>query len=504
MMTINEIRLFTESGPVALTLQNGVCHYNDVTVEFDGANVAITGGETSLKTLEIEFHNEFFKDALVLCDAFERGYGEFVWKKPDYSRLMPWYFGAFENNKTYCFGVKTRPNTLCCWRCDESRVTLIVDLRNGKHPLKLGGRRLEACRMVAETYEGDAFDALCAFCKVMCDDAKLLTGPIYGGNDWYCNYGDSSAEKILRHTQRIVECAPKDGPKPYMVIDDGWQVCARCTGPWYTGNQLFGDMGVLAKQIEEMGAIPGIWIRPLRTVEMLPKDWVLTRQDDYAFLMDPSVPEVLDKVAEDIVRIRNWGYKLIKHDFTTGDTFGLWGFEMSDDYVSQKEFADKTKTTAEIIKNLYQTIRDAAGDDIAIIGCNTISHLSGGYFEIQRTGDDTSGVEWERTKKYGINTLAFRMPQHNAFYAADADCVGITRKLDWNINRRWLDVLAKSGTPLFISIGDDAFTDEVKADITAAFKLAVSNETVSRPVDWMENIIPQVWDSAFGRDTYEW
>ena len=65
-------------------------------------------------------------------------------------------------------------------------------------------------------------------------------------------------------------------------------------------------------------------------------------------------------------------------------------------------------------------------------------------------------------------------------------------------------MLAKSGTPLFISIGADAFTDEVKADITAAFKLAVSNETVSRPVDWMENIIPQVWDSAFGRDTYEW
>ena len=503
-MKIENIRLFTEIGQVDLTLENGVSCYEDVKVEFDGAHVAITGGATKLKTLEIEFKNEFFRDALVLCDGFERGYGEFAWKKPDYNRLMPWYFGAFENNKTYCFGVKTRPNTICTWRCDENRITLIVDLRNGKNPLALKGRRIEACQMVTETYEGDAFDALCAFCKVMCDDAKLLTGPIYGGNDWYCNYGDSSAEKILRHTQRIVECAPKDGPKPYMVIDDGWQVCARCTGPWYTGNQLFGDMGVLAKQIEEMGAIPGIWVRPLRTVEMIPQDWVLTRQDDYAFLMDPSVPEVLDKVAEDITRIRNWGYKLIKHDFTTGDTFGLWGFEMTDDYVSQKEFADKTKTTAEIIKNLYQTIRDAAGDDIAIIGCNTISHLSAGYFEIQRTGDDTSGVDWARTKKYGINTLAFRMPQHNAFYAADADCVGITRKLDWNINRRWLDVLAKSGTPLFISIGDDAFTDEVKADITAAFKLAVSCETVSRPVDWMENIIPEVWDSIFGRDTYQW
>ena len=503
-MNIENIRLFTAVDQVNLSLDNGVCRYEDVMVEFENGKVAITGGQTPLKTLEIEFKNEFFQDALVLCDAFERGYGEFVWKKPDYSRLMPWYFGAYENNKTFCFGVKTRPNTICTWRCDAERVTLIVDLRNGCLPLALNGRRLEACQMVVETYEGDAFDALCAFCKVMCDDAKLLTGPIYGGNDWYCNYGDSSAEKILRHTRRIVECAPKDGPKPYMVIDDGWQVCARCTGPWYTGNQLFGDMGVLAKQIEEMGAIPGIWVRPLRTAEMLPKHWVLNNHGDLAVLMDPSVPEVLDKVAEDITRIRNWGYKLIKHDFTTGDTFGLWGFEMADDYCSQKEFADKTKTTAEIIKQLYQTIRDAAGDDVAIIGCNTISHLSAGYFEIQRTGDDTSGVEWARTKKYGINTLAFRMPQHNAFYAADADCVGITRQLDWNINRRWLDVLAKSGTPLFISIGDDAYTDEVKADIIEAFKQAVSNDKVSRPVDWMENMIPQVWDSAFGRDTYEW
>ena len=504
-MNIQNIRLFTAAGQVDLTLENGIARYNDVTVEYDCGKVAVTGGETPIKTLEIEYKNEYFRDAMVLGDAFERGYGEFVWKKPDYSRLMPWYFCAYEDGRSYCFGVKTRPNTICTWRCDEERITLIVDLRNGRLPLALNGRRIEACQMVAEIYEGDAFDALCDFCKVMCDDAKLLTGPIYGGNDWYCNYGDSSAEKILRHTRRIVECAPQDGPKPYMVIDDGWQVCARCTGPWYTGNQLFGDMGVLAKQIEEIGAIPGIWIRPLRTVEMIPQNWVLKRQEgDFAFWMDPSIPEVLDKVAEDIARIRNWGYKLIKHDFTTGDTFNLWGFQMADDYVSEEEFADKTKTTAEIIKQLYQTIRDAAGDDVAIIGCNTISHLSAGFFEIQRTGDDTSGKEWERTKKYGINTLAFRMPQHNAFYAADADCVGITRELDWNINRRWLDVLAKSGTPLFISIGDDAYTDEVKADITAAFKMAVSNDVVSRPVDWMENMIPQVWDSAFGRDTYQW
>ena len=55
-----------------------------------------------------------------------------------------------------------------------------------------------------------------------------------------------------------------------------------------------------------------------------------------------------------------------------------------------------------------------------------------------------------------------------------------------------------------LAIGDDAYTPEVQADITEAFRVNVSNGQVSRPVDWMENMIPQVWDSAFGRDTYEW
>ena len=502
-MTIESIRLLTQGGQYVLAAENGICRHDDVTVELSGGNVAITGGDTAVIKLEIDYRNDFFQDAMVLCDAFERGYAEFEWKKPDYNRLMPWYFAANENGKTFCFGVKTRPDALCCWRCDENRVTLIVDIRNGKHPLKLNGRRLNACTVVDAVYDTDSFDALCDFCRLMCDDPKLLSGPIYGGNDWYCNYGDNSEEKILRHARRVVECAPKDGPRPYMVIDDGWQVCARCTGPWYKGNQFFGDMGELAQKITEIGAIPGIWIRPLRTLEKVPGDWAVQWYENSAIL-DASHPGVLKLVADDIARLRDWGYKLIKHDFTTSDSFFVWGFQMTDDYVSRAEFFDKTKTTAEIIKQLYQTIRDAAGDDVAIIGCNTISHLSAGYFEIQRTGDDTSGVEWERTKNYGINTLAFRMPQHNAFYAADADCVGITRQLDWNINRRWLDVLAKSGTPLFVSIGDDAFTPEVQADITEAFKKAVAAQHVSRPLDWMQTKIPQEWESDFGKDSYEW
>ena len=103
-----------------------------------------------------------------------------------------------------------------------------------------------------------------------------------------------------------------------------------------------------------------------------------------------------------------------------------------------------SRTTAEVIADLYQAIRTAAGDAL-VIGCNTVSHLSAGVFEICRVGDDTSGREWARTRKMGVNTLAFRGAQHGAFYVADPDCVGVTTAIPWAQNRQWLDLLAEAG-----------------------------------------------------------
>ena len=110
----------------------------------------------------------------------------------------------------------------------------------------------------------------------------------------------------------------------------------------------------------------------------------------------------------------------------------------------------------------------------------------------------------ERTKKYGINTLAFRMCQHNAFYAADADCVGITKYIDWSVNKKWLDVLSKSGTPLFVSIAEDCFTNEIKNDIMAAMEKTDKNNKISKPLDWLETKTPEKWESSFGIDEYVW
>jgi alpha-galactosidase len=118
---------------------------------------------------------------------------------------------------------------------------------------------------------------------------------------------------------------------------------------------------------------------------------------------------------------------LIKHDFSTFDLTGRWGFQMADGVTEDGwTLADGGCTTAEAIIDLYRCLREAAGEDAVLLGCNTISHLAAGIFEMQRTGDDTSGKEWDHTRKMGVNCLAFRAPQHGSFYAVDADCMGLT------------------------------------------------------------------------------
>jgi hypothetical protein len=55
----------------------------------------------------------------------------------------------------------------------------------------------------------------------------------------------------------------------------------------------------------------------------------------------------------------------------------------------------------------------------------------------------------------GVNSLAFPGAQHGAFCAADADCVGVTGAVPWALSRRRLDLLARGGTPLFVSLAQD-------------------------------------------------
>ncbi len=441
------------------------------------------------------------ESAQVLGDAWERGYGDLEWRGLSAERVLPWYALVHEprSGKTQGYGVQTGAASFASWRVDASGVTLVLDIRNGGAGVRLGGRTLEAATIITQESEPDenAFDFSTRFCRALCPAPRLPKQPVYGGNDWYFRYGAISEKTVKNDAALIRSLSPSRENAPFFVIDAGWFPAKGCDGgPYEQGNDKFPDLPGLASGLKSEEIRPGIWIRPLLN-SAPPESWRLMRDKTY---LDPTVPEVLDLVHTDIARLAGWGYQLIKHDFTTFDVTGRWGFQMGGSVTSDGwHFADRTTTTAEVLTALYQTIRRAAGDAY-LIGCNTVGHLGAGVFELQRTGDDTSGRHWERTRKMGVNTLAFRMPQHNTFFAVDADCVGLTRAIPWEQNRQWLDVLAKSGTPLFVSADPDAIGPEQRKALIEAFTLAAMEQTPAEPLDWLSNTCPTRWSCG----NYSW
>lgn len=499
------IELTTETKTVTAKWENDDYNLDDINVKLNQDNehlaIFLTAQTSKVKWIKLRWNNlSWDKSVRFLGDAWERGYGDMEWKGMNPNRFMPWYFCAKSEAKSICYGVKVRPSAMCFWQVDSLGMTLFLDVRCGGSGVNLKGRVIKLADVIAcEMRDCTSFEAMQEFCGQMCEDPILPKYPVYGSNNWYYAYGKSSESEILADCDYILNLTKDIENKPYMVIDDCWQEHHRLNeyngGPWTKGNEKFPDMKALAEKLVQKGVRPGIWVRLLLNEdENIKNEWRLSHNN----CIDPTNPEALNYIKEDIKRICNWGYTLIKHDFSTFDLFGKWGFQMSPLVTDDGwHFYDDSLTSAEVVKLLYKAILDASVEasngEALILGCNTIGHLGAGYMHINRTGDDTSGVIWERTRFMGVNTLAFRLPQHGKFYEIDADCVGIDGGISWSMNKQWADVLAQSGTPLFISVRPNILDETEKQELHEILKVASKQEHHVIPVDWEETTCPEHW-----------
>ena len=499
------IELTTETKTVTAKWENDDYNLDDINVKLNQDNeylaIFLTAQTSKVKWIKLRWNNlSWDKNVRFLGDAWERGYGDMEWKGMNPNRFMPWYFCAKSEAKSICYGVKVRPSAMCFWQVDSLGMTLFLDVRCGGSGVNLKGRVIKLADVIAcEMRDCTSFEAMQEFCGQMCEDPILPKYPVYGSNNWYYAYGKSSESEILADCDYILNLTKDIENKPYMVIDDCWQEHHRLNeyngGPWTKGNEKFPDMKALADKLVQKGVRPGIWVRLLLNEdENIKNEWRLSHNN----CIDPTNPEALNYIKEDIKRICNWGYTLIKHDFSTFDLFGKWGFQMSPLVTDDGwHFYDDSLTSAEVVKLLYKAILDASVEasngETLILGCNTIGHLGAGYMHINRTGDDTSGVIWERTRFMGVNTLAFRLPQHGKFYEIDADCVGIDGGISWSMNKQWADVLAQSGTPLFISVRPNILNETEKQELHEILKVASKQEHHVIPVDWEETTCPEHW-----------
>ena len=492
------------SGQVALNLVSTTA----------GQEVRVTCPTGPLSRVVLRWEITFPGDTLYLGDHWERSYGDLQWRFLQSERVMPWYFAAHQEatGSTFMAGVKTQPSALCFWTVDAAGISLWLDFRNGGGPSRPGDREIAAATIISLTNapEETPLAALTRFCRLLCPAPRLAPAPVCGNNNWYYAYGQNfDADAMRRDAAFLAELAAGHKNLPYCVIDAGWSPGSTVPGgPWTAGDpKRFPDMPGLAADMRKLGVRPGIWMRPTALMKVdnphrLRAGPIETGEKP----LDLTLPENLALIHDDVARVRSWGYDLIKHDFSTFDIFEKWGFQMEAELTEGNwHFDDQSLTNAEIILRHYRTLRAAAADAL-LLGCNTIGHLGAGLFEVQRIGDDTSGHVWERTRRMGVNTLAFRLPQNGTFFTCDPDCAAHTEQTPWELDRQYLDLVARSGTALFISVDPRTIQPEQKKAFRDALQTALSGGTPGscEPLDWLHTTAPRQWSFGKEKVDYRW
>ncbi len=474
-----------------------------------GGRVVVHPCKTPIKRVKLRWHANLSDVRLVLGDAWERSSGNHYWNVMIAERPMPWYFLTNTGDRTDGYGVMTDCNAMCLWQADPYGITLWLDVRSGGDGVLLR-EPLQAATVVTRqgTREESPFAAAQVFCEMMCPKPVLPDSPVFGMNNWYTCYGVMSRESVLRETEYLREMTRDAQGTPYMVLDDGWQavrfrdsVSYFNGGPWKNASASMGDMAELCADIRGMGALPGVWFRPLATAELLPEAFFLntppSRKQVVGRRLDPSHPEALEIVRSDVRRLTAWGFRLIKHDFSTND---LAGEAMQPD---GWHFYDRSLTTAQVVRALYSTIQEA-GSGALVIGCNTYNHITAGIHAMQRVGDDTSGRSWEWTRRNGVNAM-MRLPQNGRFFLNDPDCAAFTDKVPAKLNLQFMEACALTGSALFASVIPGILTADEMREIRRVYRLSSLGGSGAAPADWMKTSSPTRYVEAGGTEhTYDW
>ena len=135
------------------------------------------------------------------------------WRPIVAERRMPWVCavsngsdlsGNTDGRRTECFGVKVRPAAMCFWQYSAAGITLWLDIRCGGSGVILSGRKVKLCEIVFSEYRDiTAFEALKKYYRTLCNDPIFSRNKVYGANNWYYAYGNSSDSEIFNNTDTV-------------------------------------------------------------------------------------------------------------------------------------------------------------------------------------------------------------------------------------------------------------------------------------------------------------
>lgn len=482
----------------------------DYIIENGVGKLVVYPSDSPIKYLKLRFRGELNFVDKVMGDQWERsGLKAFIeWRSVMAHRVLPWFCYLIGDGVTACYGVKVQPNALCYFQVDTHGITLFVNLCSGNEGVDLK-EPIVACEVVELIGEKgeDSYDVAKKFSKLMSPNPVLPKTPVYGVLDWYWAYGNTSEETVLNEADELVSMCKGFKNPPYVIVDDGWQKSREVYeelpkyigGPWNEFNSRHPNFDKLPEKLHKKGAKAGLWFRPLLTKGDVLSDAILYTDGD-GIVLDPSHPFTLQRVYDDAKRFKEWGFDLLKHDFTVIDATQIYNCSSDKDSVfmvdNKIKFYDNTKTTAMIFKDLYKAIQNGFEKDI--MACNAFSHLSAGIHSVYRVGDDNSGHAYEWTRRDGINSV-LRLPTNNTFYLCDPDVATFTKKTPSKVNLDFLEMCAITGMTCLASITPNILNEEEKKELSRIFKIASEGGKDYKIVNFDKNANPEEFISPNGK-----
>jgi Melibiase len=223
----------------------------------------------------------------------------------------------------------------------------------------------------------------------------LQNGPLLTGwCSWYHYYENISEENLRANFSKLTAMKSKV-PTNVSVVDDGYMTA---WGDWDSLKpKKFTSMANVARDVASAKMRPGLWLAPFAAdkhsnVAKLHPEWII-RNDrgapanssncgKFFYGLDVTNPQVRMHAFQAIRRaVREWGFQVLKIDFLYAACLeGNGKYDMS-------------MTRAEAMHLALQTIREAAGPDVFLIGCGCPIGTGIGYVDGMRVSADT-GPTW--------------------------------------------------------------------------------------------------------------
>jgi len=329
--------------------------------------------------------------------------------------------------------------------------------------------------------------------------------PPVGWCSWYHYYQNISASK-LENNLKAIERIADSTPLKLFQIDDGFQAQV---GDWLTFNKKFPrGLKPLVEKIKKAGMQPGIWLAPfiVHPNSQLAKqhpDWLLRKANGrlaragfvwnmLGLALDLTVPEALDYVREVIrTAVHGWGFTYLKLDFL---------------YAAALECAyrDNTKTRAQVLRVGMRAVREAAGENIDILGCGAPLGSLLGLVDMMRISADVSG-HWTPdyfnlgflfkrephmpAARNAINNAITRAMLHKKWWVNDPDCLLVRDDTHLTLAevRSLATVIAMTGGSIIVS---DDMQQLSKKRLQILQSLIPPHSQRARVLDWKRSGTP--------------